>query len=73
MDVAMLVCHCNAATDQDIRRSAAKGEGSVADVAHGCRAGTSCGACVPAIVAILQRMKNERPGMAARRPSKRGD
>jgi len=68
----MLVCHCNCITDRDIRRCASKGEGSVADVVQGCRAGTSCGACIPAILAILQRMKNERPGgIAAKRPAER--
>ena len=58
----MIICHCNAATDRDIRRCASKGEGSIGDVAAGCRAGTTCGGCVPAIQAILQRLKTERPG-----------
>jgi len=62
----MIICHCNAATDRDIRRCASRGEGGFGDVAAGCRAGTTCGGCVPAIQAILQRLVNERPGGSSR-------
>ncbi len=68
----MIVCHCNVATDKDIRRCASKGEASFGDVTLHCRAGTSCGGCIPAIQALLQRMKRERPG-AGNLPAKRSE
>ncbi|MAB80925.1 MAG: hypothetical protein CMJ89_16385 [Planctomycetes bacterium] len=63
----MIICHCNAATDGDIRHAAAQGEASCSGVAQGCRAGTSCGGCLPAIMALLKGMGNDRPDPSVKR------
>jgi bacterioferritin-associated ferredoxin len=62
----MIICHCYPATDRDIRAAAAKGA-SCGEIAQSCQAGTSCGGCVPAIVALLKQMKDDPHDTSQRR------
>lgn len=41
----MLVCHCHALTDKDIRRAALRTGGSIAELRLGCPASSKCGGC----------------------------
>ncbi|HEX2879330.1 MAG TPA: (2Fe-2S)-binding protein [Polyangiaceae bacterium] len=50
----MLVCHCHRITDRDINACLAGGCRSAAEVARVCRAGTSCGGCMPAVKDLVR-------------------
>lgn len=52
----MVVCHCNAVSDREIRSAVASGAMSADDVARHCSAGTRCGNCVPVVQAILSEV-----------------
>ena len=52
----MVVCHCNAVSDREIRSAVASGAMSADDVARRCSAGTRCGSCVPVVQAILSEV-----------------
>ncbi|HET7538706.1 MAG TPA: (2Fe-2S)-binding protein [Polyangiaceae bacterium] len=50
----MLVCHCHALTDRDIRRTVrTTGACSVAEVGDHCGAATGCGGCFEAVADIV--------------------
>lgn len=49
----MVVCHCNAVSDREIRSAVASGAMDADDVALHCNAGSRCGNCVPVVQAIL--------------------
>ena len=49
----MIVCHCEAVTDREIRRSVAGGACSLRQVARACGAGRQCGGCLPVGEALL--------------------
>jgi bacterioferritin-associated ferredoxin len=50
----MLVCHCHALTDRDIRRSVrTTGACSVAEVGDHCGAATGCGGCYEVVADIV--------------------
>lgn len=50
----MLVCHCHALTDRDIRRAVrANGACSVAEVGDCCGAATGCGGCHDVVAEIV--------------------
>ena len=50
----MLVCHCHALTDRDIRRSVrVTGACSVAEVGDHCGAATGCGGCHEVVAEIV--------------------
>ena len=49
----MIVCHCKAKSDRDIREAASTGARTMREVADRCFAGTDCGGCVRAIRQIL--------------------
>jgi bacterioferritin-associated ferredoxin len=50
----MLVCHCHALTDRDIRRAVRNtGACSVAEVGDHCGAATGCGGCYEAVAEIV--------------------
>ncbi|MEI9938371.1 MAG: (2Fe-2S)-binding protein [Pseudomonadota bacterium] len=50
----MLVCHCHALTDRDIRRAVrTTGACSVAEVGDHCGAATGCGGCYEAVADIV--------------------
>jgi bacterioferritin-associated ferredoxin len=50
----MLVCHCHAVNDHTIRRCVNDGARSRSDVREACGAGSSCGACRPAIDRLIE-------------------
>lgn len=52
----MIVCHCKGTTDRDIRAAAARGRGTCHEVERRCGAGTGCGGCKPAILALLAEL-----------------
>ncbi len=68
----MLVCHCHALTDRDIRRAVrTTGACNVAEVGDHCGAATSCGGCHDLVAEIV---KNEKRRLSvypneARQPS----
>ncbi len=49
----MVVCHCNAVNDREIRAQILAGALDAEGVAERCDAGTRCGNCRPVIEAIL--------------------
>ena len=50
----MLVCHCHALTDRDIRRAVrTTGACSVAEVGDHCGAATGCGGCYEVVAEIV--------------------
>ncbi len=50
----MLVCHCHALTDRDIRRSVRTTDAcSVAEVGDHCGAATGCGGCYEVVAEIV--------------------
>ncbi len=51
----MIVCHCHAVTDREIRRAAERGATTPREVAQHCQAGTCCGGCVPVVETILEQ------------------
>ena len=54
----MLVCHCHALTDRDIRRAVrATGACNVAEVGEHCGAATGCGGCHDLVAEIVQSEK----------------
>ncbi|HEX3776505.1 MAG TPA: (2Fe-2S)-binding protein [Polyangiaceae bacterium] len=54
----MLVCHCHALTDRDIRRSVRlTGACSVEEVGNHCGAATGCGGCHEVVAEIVQSEK----------------
>ena len=52
----MIVCICRAVSDKTIHNAIENGAESVQEIGATCRAGTSCGACVP----NMQRMIEEK-------------
>lgn len=63
----MIVCHCHALTDRDIRAAAREGARSCDEIKRVCHAGGECGGCVPRIQMILQgecRTYDENPSRA---------
>jgi bacterioferritin-associated ferredoxin len=51
---AMIVCHCHAVTDREIRAAARRGAATCEEIRQGCRAGGDCGGCVARVQMILQ-------------------
>lgn len=49
----MVVCHCNAVSDREIRSEVLAGARCAQDVAERCGAGGSCGSCRPVVDALL--------------------
>ena len=49
----MVVCHCNAVSDHEIRAAVAAGACDAEGLAASCNAGTRCGGCRPVVDAIL--------------------
>jgi bacterioferritin-associated ferredoxin len=52
--VPVLVCHCQAVCDREIRAAVRSGACSLRQVARACGAGRSCGGCRPAIHEIIE-------------------
>ena len=49
----MVVCHCNAVSDREIRSEILAGALEVDEVADRCGAGDRCGSCRPVVEALL--------------------
>ena len=70
----MLVCHCHALTDRDIRRTVrTTGACSVAEVGDHCGAATGCGGCFEVVDEIVRCEKRrllvlQADGQDASRP-----
>ena len=59
----MLVCHCKALTDRDLRGVVRRGARSANQVTRACGAGGVCGGCRPAIDEIVdEEQPAERSG-----------
>jgi len=74
----MLVCHCHALTDRDIRRSVRlSGACNVEEVGDHCKAATGCGGCYEAVAEIVECEKRrlavltneQRPALESAIPS----
>ena len=51
----MLVCHCMAVYEREVREEIRNGARDEFDIADACDAGTVCGGCVPTITALLSQ------------------
>jgi bacterioferritin-associated ferredoxin len=60
----MIVCHCHALTDRDIRRACEQGSKCPEDVARRCRAGSQCGGCRSQVQLILRGTRKGKPPTA---------
>ena len=49
----MVVCHCNAVSDSEIRAQILAGALDAEGLAAGCGAGARCGGCVAVVEALL--------------------
>jgi bacterioferritin-associated ferredoxin len=49
----MIVCHCRALTDRDVRSAVQCGAVTRASVARACGAGADCGGCRPVVDEIV--------------------
>lgn len=49
----MLVCHCMAVYESEVRDEIDRGARDESDIADACEAGTVCGGCVPMIQALV--------------------
>lgn len=50
----MIVCHCERISDKAIKASIRAGKRTLEQIGDHCGAGSECGGCVPAIVALIQ-------------------
>ncbi len=63
----MIVCHCHAVRDDEIRTEVRLGAETVELVGMRCAAGTRCGGCRPAVEAVVRdELSRARDGAAAR-------
>ena len=53
-ELAMIICHCKAVTDQGIRNAVRNGARTRNEVVSACAANMSCGGCAPAIDEIIE-------------------
>jgi bacterioferritin-associated ferredoxin len=60
----MLVCHCFAVREREIRSEIARGAESTCEIARRCRAGAGCGGCVPLIEELLAEQNAQRCALA---------
>ena len=49
----MIVCHCNATTDREIRRAVRSGASSLREVSRTCGAASGCGGCAETVLEII--------------------
>jgi len=56
----MIICHCHAVSDREIRSAAKEAGRSCRAVAERCGAGSSCQGCVPAIQDLLRGADAQR-------------
>lgn len=50
----MIVCHCHAVNDREIRQCVRDGCTSARTVSRICGAGSGCGGCMPLVKAVVQ-------------------
>ena len=62
----MIVCHCKAKTDGEIRAAILSGSRNRQDVGRACGAGSVCGGCVPTIVQLLRSQRSTKLGSSSR-------
>jgi bacterioferritin-associated ferredoxin len=51
--VTVLICHCRAATDREIRRAVRNGATTLREVSRACGAAGGCGGCVEAVLDVI--------------------
>lgn len=49
----MIVCHCRATSDREIRRAVQNGAVTLQEVARACGAGSGCGGCTEAVHEVI--------------------
>ena len=49
----VIVCHCNAITDREIRRAVRNGATTLREVSRACGAASGCGGCVETVLEIV--------------------
>jgi bacterioferritin-associated ferredoxin len=49
----LIVCHCHAASEREIRRAVRNGAGTLREVASACGAASGCGGCGSAVQEII--------------------
>ena len=57
----MLICHCRAVYESEVRAAIADGAADVFAVADRCEAGTVCGGCVPTVCQLLGQSAENYP------------
>ena len=62
----MIVCHCHALTDRDIRDVAGACGGCPETIRQQCGAGSTCGGCKPHVESIARHSRVAAPKTAAR-------
>lgn len=50
----MLICHCRVVNETAVRAAIEAGARQPDDVARGCGAGSRCGGCIPALLALIE-------------------
>jgi bacterioferritin-associated ferredoxin len=61
----MIVCHCNAVSDREVKAAAREGACELEDVQRMCGAGTDCAGCHDRIETILDLVAPRRPALQA--------
>jgi bacterioferritin-associated ferredoxin len=51
----MIVCHCHAVSDREIRSAIDQGVRDLDELGDACQAGTRCGGCRPGICELLDQ------------------
>ncbi len=49
----MIVCHCEAVSDRQIRKAVRKGASTMDEVAEACGVGAGCGGCLPEVERLV--------------------
>jgi bacterioferritin-associated ferredoxin len=60
----VIVCHCRAISDREIRRAVHGGATSLPEVARACGAGAGCGGCAAAVLDVLRSEVGARAARA---------
>lgn len=61
----MVVCHCNAVSDREIREQVRAGALDARDIAARCAAGTHCGGCLEVVESLVAEGARIRTRTAA--------
>ena len=59
--LAMIICHCLAVTDRDLRAACDAGADDARSAERLCGAGSECGGCLPLVETILRIELRKRP------------